>query len=124
MIAVTHAPEFGLLYFMTVDPTSQLMSQPANQHTYLFIILVSVGEMLHKRSKVGQILKEFMTYSKHLVLLTGGWQGGGGLRKTGSFTTISALSSELQHTRRQRVLKKTVNFTGLVRCSHINVSTW
>lgn len=57
VIAVTHAPEFGLLYFMTVDPTSQLMSQPANQHTYLFIILVSVGEMLHKRSKVGQILK-------------------------------------------------------------------
>lgn len=32
----------------------------------------------------------------HLVLLTGGRQGGGGLRKMGSFTTIKALSSELE----------------------------
>lgn len=35
-------------------------------------------------------------YSRHLVLFTGGLQGGGGLRNTGSFTTIRALSSELQ----------------------------
>lgn len=31
VIAVTHAPGFGLLHFMTVDPTPQLMGQPANQ---------------------------------------------------------------------------------------------
>lgn len=46
---------------------------------------------------VALMLKEFVTYCIHLVLLTGGWQGGGGLRERWSFTTIRALSSELQH---------------------------
>ena len=31
VIAVTHAPGFGLLHFMTVDPAPQLMGQPASQ---------------------------------------------------------------------------------------------
>lgn len=61
----------------------------------------------------------FITYSKHLVLFTGGWQGGDGLRKMGSFTTIRALSSALQQARksRQRVLNKeeSDNFTRLFR---------
>lgn len=29
--AVTHAPGFGLVHFMTVDPAPQLMGQPVNQ---------------------------------------------------------------------------------------------
>ncbi len=33
MIAVTHAPVFGLLHLMTVDPDPQFMGQPANQRT-------------------------------------------------------------------------------------------
>lgn len=31
VIAVTHASGSGLLHFMAVDPTPQLMGQPANQ---------------------------------------------------------------------------------------------
>lgn len=66
------------------------------------------------------------TYSMHLVLLTGGWQGGGGLRKMGSFTTIRALSSELKHGRaakeKHRVAHK-INFAGLfgIECICRNV---
>lgn len=127
VIAITHSPGFGQLHFMTVDPTPQLMSQPANQ-------IQSILSGLMWKEKGHQLIsmlvcfhwymKVFITYSKHFVLLTGGWQGGGGLRKIGSFTTIRALSSELQHRRkrRQRVIgDKSDNLTRLVRCSQINV---
>lgn len=57
-----------------------------------------------------------ITYSMHLVLLTDGWHGGGGLRKIGSFTTIRALSSELQHKRRKQTVcvkqRKAINLQG------------
>lgn len=33
-IGVTHAPKFGLLHFMTVDPTPQLIRQSANEQIY------------------------------------------------------------------------------------------
>lgn len=31
VVIVMYAPDFGLLHFMTVDPTPQLMGQPVNQ---------------------------------------------------------------------------------------------
>lgn len=41
----------------------------------------------------------------HLVLLTEGWQGGDGLTKMGSFTTIRALSSDLKQNKKHRDVK-------------------
>lgn len=96
---VAVAPRFGLLYFMTVDPTSQLMSQPANQYILLSFFPPHFSYDLMRKEKRKPYIKEFIAYSKHLVLFTGGWHGGGGLRKMGSFTTIRALSSELQDRR-------------------------
>jgi len=53
-------------------------------------------------------MTEFITYSKHFVVLTGGWQDGGGARKMGSFNTIRALSSALQRgtESRERLVNK------------------
>lgn len=38
VVAVTHTPGFGLLHFMTVDPTPQFMGQPAQVKICWFYI--------------------------------------------------------------------------------------
>lgn len=61
-------------------------------------------------------IRESVTYSMHLVLFTGGWQGGRGLRKMGSFTTIRAflrLSSELKHGKKKE--KEAIKHRNLIR---------
>lgn len=60
----------------------------------------------------------------HLVLLTEGWQGGDGLTKMGSFTTIRALSSDLKRNKKHRDVKerKSQNFAQTLRYSKIYVN--
>lgn len=116
MVAVTHAPGLCLLHFMTVDPTPQLVSQPVRQgYTHQ-----TLAHKTHKELEGTKVrwLNKLITDSMHLVLLIGGWQASGCLKKTGSFTTIRALSSELKQRREHTERKIRKQIRVLQGCSH------
>lgn len=64
-VTVNHTSGFGLLHFMTVDPTPQLMGQPANQSPVLFKCILHLM-MFYSSSMRGLTGEENMYWRSHL----------------------------------------------------------